>query len=124
MTATLGRSPTFRELEASVEAYFTKMVRLMGGFTVKLAPTQKGVPDRLVFMPGGRMMLVELKADGGRLSEAQIFWHERVRALGIPVYVVTGHSGVDAFARAGGGMFSGERTDSPAPRDRKKRSRR
>ena len=80
-----------KQLEASLEAYFRKSVReKLGGRVVKLAPTEKGVPDRLVLLPGGRMFLVELKADGGRLSPAQVYWHENAKELGTTVHVLEG----------------------------------
>lgn len=82
--------PTTRELEASLEAYFRKKVRTLGGHLVKLAPTEKGVPDRLVLLPCGRMYLVELKADGGALQPAQRYWHEKVSHLGTKVVVLEG----------------------------------
>ena len=83
--------PTRKELEASLEAYFRKSVKeKLGGHVVKLAPTEKGVPDRLVMLPGGRLVLVELKADGGRLSPAQEYWHERAKDLGTEVVVLEG----------------------------------
>lgn len=40
--------------------------------TWKLAPTEVGIPDRIVLVPGGSVWFVELKrAKGGRLSERQ-----------------------------------------------------
>lgn len=79
--------------ESSLETYFRVAVRRAGGYTFKLAPTEAGVPDRLVIMPGGRLYLVELKreeADGGKLSPIQRHWHERIRQLGGWVYVLYG----------------------------------
>src|SRR3954454_7983826 len=47
-----------------------------------------GVPDLLVWLPGGSGFGVELKAAAGKLSPAQTFWHATLKALGHRVYVV------------------------------------
>jgi hypothetical protein len=39
--------------EAVLEELFQKRVRLMGGWSVKLAPMEAGIPDRLVIFPVG-----------------------------------------------------------------------
>jgi len=40
--------------------------------TWKLAPTEVGIPDRIVLVPGGSVWFVELKrARGGKVSERQ-----------------------------------------------------
>jgi len=83
--------------EAAVEALLHRLVKAAGGLSFKLAPTVKGMPDRLVLMPGGRMYLVELKAVGGRLSPAQLLWHTRAAQLGTPVTVLTGPDQVRAW---------------------------
>lgn len=94
-------TPTRAELEASLEAHFNRQVRLaLGGRAVKLAPTEKGVPDRLVLLPGGRVYLVELKTDTGRTSAAQDLWHERAAQLGTRVQLLVGRAGIDKWVRA------------------------
>lgn len=86
--------------EAALEAFFRHRVRLVGGHTIKLAPTERGVPDRLVMMPGGRLYLVELKTPDGALSPIQKLWHERMRTrFGIRVHVLHGRAGVLAWLR-------------------------
>lgn len=94
------RTPTFAELEASVEAYFRRVVRdRLGGYTMKMVPAEKGAPDRLVLLPGGRVQLVELKvAKGGQVAPAQRYWHERAESLGVTVPVLYGRQGVDEWA--------------------------
>lgn len=76
--------------ESAVEALFVREVKKHGGMTSKLAPTDKGIPDRLAIMPGGRIYLVELKAEGGRTSPAQDHWHTRAAERGVSVVVLTG----------------------------------
>lgn len=67
---------------------------LLRGRTYKIAPTEKGMPDRLVLLPGGRMRLVELKSESGRLSPAQRVWHEKAAQVGTIVHVIYGESGL------------------------------
>lgn len=81
------------KLEAELEELFRKSVRaLLRGRTMKIAPTEKGAPDRMVLLPGGRIELVELKTEEGRLSPAQKLWHERARQVGILVTVLYGEA--------------------------------
>lgn len=87
-------------LESRLEMFFRHRVRLLGGYTVKLAPTEKGIPDRLVFFPGGRMYLVELKTAGGRVSPAQRTWHQKVRdRYGVKVHVLSGQQEIVDWVR-------------------------
>lgn len=85
--------------ESAVEAKFRLAVKRLGGRSYKIPPAVKGIPDRLVLLPGGIIQLVELKADGGRLSPAQTYWHAQAAALGVIVQVVTGPAGVVAWER-------------------------
>lgn len=87
------------ERESSVERYFSRLVATrLGGRAVKLpAGSERGLPDRLVLLPGGRLELVELKALGGRLSPIQRIWIERAGELGVKVSVVWGREGVDQW---------------------------
>lgn len=87
------------EHEAVVEKYLTEKVRVLGGLTVKMAPTRSGMPDRLVIMPGGRMYLVELKATNGRLSPLQEHFIEVVSILGLTVYVLFSRNAVEEWLR-------------------------
>lgn len=87
--------PTRAELESSLEAYFAHAVRTAGGLAYKLAPTVKGMPDRMVLFPGGLIRLVELKAHGGTVAPMQAHWHEQAAALGTNVAVLTGRADID-----------------------------
>lgn len=77
-------------LESQLEAYFRRQIRTMGGRTHKLIAVEKGMPDRLVLMPGGGLYLIELKTEIGKRSPSQILWHERAAKLGTTVYVLAG----------------------------------
>lgn len=87
-------------LERELEAFFRRRVMLAGGYTIKLAPTERGIPDRLVIFPRGRMYLVELKTEKGRLSPIQKHWHDRLASRHVTVYVLYGKDDVVAWIRS------------------------
>lgn len=102
--------------EAKLEAFFRKRVQLLGGYTIKLAPTEAGVPDRLVLMPGGRMYLVELKTDTGPLRPIQQHWHNMLlERTGVKVWIVRGQEGVVHWLR----RVTVESTENRRPRARR-----
>jgi len=59
----------------------------------------KGTPDRLVLWPGGWVEFVELKREGGVVSEAQKVQMARLRELGFTVRVLTGKTEVERWAK-------------------------
>lgn len=80
--------------ESRLEKQLHDGVRRLGGDSVKIAPTTAGVPDRMVLWPGGRIDLVELKTEKGKLRRIQEIWHYRVAKLGTEVIVVRGDAGI------------------------------
>ena len=85
--------------EAEVEAYFREQVkRRLGGLAPKfVSPGMNGVPDRLVLLPGGRVIFVELKAPRKDLRKLQEHVCGKIRALGFTVLKIDTKEGVDAF---------------------------
>jgi hypothetical protein len=83
--------------ERNVEQRLVQQVKQAGGTAIKLAPTVAGLPDRLVLLPGGVTLLVELKAPSGKLRPVQRVMHERLRALGHKVVVLSSVEEVDQF---------------------------
>ena len=86
-----------RTPEARIEARFRLGVRSLGGIVEKLIPTRTGMPDRLVFFPGGRCSLVELKAGDGRLSPMQRHFFARAIAADVDVVVLSSFREVDIW---------------------------
>ena len=79
--------------ECAIEHIFTTMVKQRGGLCLKfVSPARVGVPDRIVLAPNGRVVFVELKADGGKLSRIQERQIERMRDHGAEVRVLRGMS--------------------------------
>jgi len=59
-------------LERDVERYLIKRVKDVGGRAYKFtSPAHRGVADRIVCLPNGQTWFVEVKTEGGRLSELQ-----------------------------------------------------
>jgi hypothetical protein len=59
-------------LEKAVEAYFKKVVEQLGGKSYKFtSPAHRGVTDRVACLPDGSTWFVEIKTEGGKLSELQ-----------------------------------------------------
>jgi len=77
--------------EKQVEQKLVKAVKAAGGLCPKfVSPGTAGMPDRLVLLPGGRILFVEVKAPGKKPRPLQIHRHEQLRALGFRVVVIDG----------------------------------
>ncbi|MBG6243514.1 MAG: VRR-NUC domain-containing protein [Candidatus Symbiopectobacterium sp. Dall1.0] len=75
--------------ESTIEKHLIAEVKKAGGIAYKfVSPGRRGVPDRLVVLPGGRVLFVECKAPGQKARPAQQREHARLRALGFTVVVV------------------------------------
>lgn len=91
-------------LEKDIEKKLVAGVKEGGGTAFKfVSPGQDGVPDRLVVLPGGRIIFVELKTKRGRLSSLQTVQTKRLAALGCDVRVLYGIDEVRAFLEEIGG---------------------
>lgn len=85
-------------LESTIEAKLVRGVKALGGIAYKfVSPGTAGVPDRIVVLPGGRVIFVELKTDPGRLSPGQRVQLGKLRALGAEAVLVRGSAGVLEF---------------------------
>lgn len=71
-------------LEKEIEAKLVNIVKRHGGLCLKwVCPGWAGVPDRIVLLPGGRVIFVELKRPkGGVVSSRQIWWAHKLTLLG------------------------------------------
>lgn len=85
-------------LEKEIEALFVKRVKALGGLCDKFtSPGRRAVPDRIVTLPGGRIIFVELKRPGGKPTGLQLIDHARRRFLGCDVRVIDSKEQVNAF---------------------------
>jgi len=86
--------------ERQVERYLVKQVEKHGGQAPKLTcPGLSGMPDRLVLLPGARVIFVELKQPGQKLRPLQIKRATELRALDFTVYCLDCPEAVDEFIR-------------------------
>ena len=84
--------------ESEVEAMLVRGVQLRGGLCWKfVSPGRAGVPDRIVVLPGGRVIFVELKTDTGQLRPIQIYQHRELHARQADVRTLYGAKDVLAF---------------------------
>ncbi len=86
--------------EASIEAKLKSEVERVGGLCWKwVSPGTAGVPDRIVILPGGRTIYVELKAPGEQPRSLQRKRHQQLRDRGHDVRVIDSIEGVAEFIR-------------------------
>ena len=75
--------------EKVLEAELRERCKTLGWMCIKLTSQyQRGLPDRFILMPGGRVCFVEIKTTGKKPTALQRVTHERLRALGYRVEVV------------------------------------
>lgn len=85
-------------LEKDIEKILISEIKKLGGKAYKfISPGNSGVPDRIVVLPGGKIMFVELKTKTGSLSVLQSVQVKRLIELGQKVYVVYGLKGLRDF---------------------------
>lgn len=86
-------------LERHVETAMVKAARDVGGMAFKwTSPGNPGVPDRIVFLPPGKVILVECKAPGKKPTPLQAKVHAQLRALGCDVRVIDSLEAARAIA--------------------------
>lgn len=72
--------------ESRIENYLKRRVEKLGGKAYKWAPVGVvGVPDRMVLLPGGKIIFVELKAPGKKARKLQEYRAKQLRVLGFQV---------------------------------------
>ncbi len=82
-------------LERELEKRLVEGVKKLGGKAYKfVSPGNTGVPDRMIIMPGGHVIFVELKTDTGRLTKLQQRQISVIKRMGCNVLVAYGLAGV------------------------------
>lgn len=84
--------------EKKIEQEFTKQVKSLGGWAVKILPSVSGLPDRMAILPGGIVRFVELKSPTGTVAPHQTVVHRRLASLGCPVLILATIDDVTAWA--------------------------
>ena len=93
------------QTEKQIEAYLRVQVKGMGGKAYKfVSPGNAGVPDRMVVLPDGNIIFVELKTKVGKLTALQLKSIAQFRAMGCDVFIARSTEDVDqmlAWSREG-----------------------
>lgn len=85
-------------LEKDIEKFLNDNIKKLGGRSYKfVSPGNSGVPDRIIFLPGGRIYFVELKTKKGYPSALQKLQRRRFKKLGHEVYLLYGMEDVKVF---------------------------
>ena len=93
---TRAREGFVTESEKVLEAELRERCKALGWMCIKLTSQyQRGLPDRLILMPGGRVCFAEIKTTGKKPTALQRVTHERLRALGYRVEVVDTSESLD-----------------------------
>lgn len=82
--------PVMSTLEGPIEAHAVKIVKLLGGFSLKGDKVAgRRFIDRICILPGGRTVYLECKRPrGGRRLPLQIWYIERLREMGHTAFFV------------------------------------
>lgn len=77
-------------LEKEIEKKLIDKVRKHGGLCLKwVCPGWAGVPDRIILMPRGRIIFVELKRPkGGVISSRQKWWRQKLIEMGFHHWII------------------------------------
>lgn len=82
--------------EKSIEIYLRDRIKKVGGIAFKfISPGNDGVPDRLICLPTGQVIFVELKAPGKTTRPLQDLQISRLRNLNFKVFIIDSKEKVD-----------------------------
>lgn len=109
--------------EKELEKIFAGEIKKAGGRAYKFtSPGNDGVPDRIVCMPEGRVIFVELKTDKGETSKLQKMQIAKLESLGQQVTVLYGLTGLAQFFMFYGFDEAAKRIAKRIERERRKQA--
>ena len=87
--------------EKTVENRLVREITNLGGWIVKMTcQGTRGMPDRIIFMPDGKIWLVECKRPKGTPDEVQKYVHRKLKSYGTTVYLVYDAITLNTFLHA------------------------
>lgn len=82
--------------EKAIERYLVEQAKQNGLLCLKYSnPNMVGYPDRLLVLPSGRVIWVELKSKGRKPTKIQLLRHTQLEGLGQQVYVIDNKAAID-----------------------------
>jgi hypothetical protein len=86
--------------EKAIERYLVEQVKSWGGICLKYSSLNVvGYPDRLVMLPGGFVMWVELKSKGKKPTKLQTIRRKELESIGQYVATIDSKAGVDEIKK-------------------------
>ena len=84
--------------EQTIEQHAVREAKKRGGKALKFtSPSTKGVPDRLIILPGGKVGFLELKSSIGKPTKLQIYWLKYLEKLGCRTGIANSKDSVNQF---------------------------
>ncbi|AFE86285.1 VRR-NUC domain-containing protein [Bacillus phage PBC1] len=82
--------------ENQIENYLKKQFEKIGAIVLKFtSPGTSGVPDRIIILPTGETIYVEVKKKGGLVAPLQQYWIDKLRKQGADAFIVWSYEDVD-----------------------------
>lgn len=86
--------------EKYLEKKLCRAVRSLSGEALKFSsPYHRGMPDRIVLLPGGKIHFVELKSPGKHPTDLQRKAISELRALGFDAVVIDNDDSLNEFLK-------------------------
>jgi hypothetical protein len=88
-------------LERDIERALVGMVKRHGGLCLKwVCPGFAGVPDRIILLPGARVIFAETKRPkGGKVAPLQEWWAKQLKRLGFPHVYIYNRAGIELLEK-------------------------
>ena len=89
-----------RDSEKYLERELTKAVESIGGMCIKIHnPYHRGLPDRLVILPDGGTVWIELKTKGKKPTKLQELAHAELRKRKQLVFLIDTNEKLNEFKK-------------------------
>ena len=86
--------------ESRIERRLKNEVERRGGKALKFTPQgYAGMPDRIILIPGGKTVFVELKAPGKKPRPLQVKRARELHTLGFRVYLIDSIESINSFIK-------------------------
>lgn|SRR5574344_218599 len=89
--------------EKSIERYLVDLVSRLGGICLKYSnPNMVGYPDRVVLLPGGVTIWIELKSAGRHVTKIQQIRIADMAAMGHKIFIADSKEDINEIIRNAG----------------------